>query len=117
MEDWRFDRSQVDPISVLFQAVKGLTYLHAMGIGEVIESRVTTLCRLFVQRDLLTKSKLDYQAPLQKLPLSMKATFCGGTLYYCIIHPLTKCYDVRNSVKWWLDKHVPLRVQMRVFCL
>ena len=38
VEDWRFDRSQVDPISVLFQALKGLTYLHAMGIGEVIIS-------------------------------------------------------------------------------
>lgn len=35
VEDWRFDKTQVDPLSVLHQAMKGLTYLHSLGIGEL----------------------------------------------------------------------------------
>ena len=34
MEDWRFDRSQVDAISVVQQSMKGLAYLHSAGIGR-----------------------------------------------------------------------------------
>ena len=36
MEDWRFDRSQVDAVTVLHQSVKGLAYLHSAGIGRHI---------------------------------------------------------------------------------
>ena len=36
VEDWRFDRSQVDGMSILHQAVKGLNHLHSIGIGEPI---------------------------------------------------------------------------------
>ena len=36
MEDWRFDRSQVDAVTVLHQSMKGLAYLHSAGIGRHI---------------------------------------------------------------------------------
>ena len=34
VEDKQFDKSKVDPVTVLHQAVKGLAFLHSIGISE-----------------------------------------------------------------------------------
>ena len=33
VEDWRFDRGQIDDLTILQQATNGLVYLHELGIG------------------------------------------------------------------------------------
>lgn len=34
VEDQQFDKSKVDPITVLHQAMKGLAFLHSIGISK-----------------------------------------------------------------------------------
>ena len=41
VEDWRFDRSQIDELTILQQATSGLVYLHKLGIGTVCECTVS----------------------------------------------------------------------------
>ena len=34
VEDWRFDRSQMDELTLLQQTMNGLNHLHSLGIGQ-----------------------------------------------------------------------------------
>lgn len=43
VEDWSFDCGQADGMTILHQAVKGLEYLHSIGIGELSKETTHTL--------------------------------------------------------------------------
>ena len=66
VEDWRFDRSQIDELTILQQATSGLVYLHTLGIGTVGECTVSchsTFCshvwiHFVVHRDVKPRNVL-----------------------------------------------------------
>ncbi len=45
VQDWSFDCSQADGMMIVHQAMKGLAYLHSIGIGQLSHFLVTNILR------------------------------------------------------------------------